>query len=177
MIRIFGHNLALVPIILHELGLVPFIVAAFLVFYAALGHFRHADWLGRRRGIALGGILLTAETPLIAFLVLLSYGLVGPKARPSSSDFMSFYAAGSLAAAHIPEAAYDRTALYEAEAAAAGPGVPYKYFFYPPVFLLLCRSLATLPYLAFEAASLALYLIAMRAILKVPWEMPWSDWL
>jgi alpha-1,2-mannosyltransferase len=181
MIRIFGHDLALIPTILRELGLLPFIIAAFLILYAALGHFRHKDWLGRRRVLVMGAVLLAAEVLLFAFLTLLSYGLVGPKARPSSSDFMSFYAAGSLAAGHVPEAAYDRTTLYEAEAAAAGPGVPYKYFFYPPVFLLLCRVLAMLPYrgayIAFEAASLAFYLIAMRAILKVPWKMPLSDWL
>lgn len=175
--RLFGHDVALGQLVLHQLDKLPFILAAVLIGYAVLGHLRHADWLGRRRVLAMSAVLLTAEVLLFIFLTLVSYGLVAPQAKPTATDFVSFYAAGSLAAAHIPEAAYDRTAQYEAEQAATVHGIAYDYFFYPPVYLLLCRALAVLPYslayLVFEAASLALYLAVMRAILK----LAWSDWL
>jgi hypothetical protein len=105
--------------------------------------------------------------------------LILPQAKPLSTDFVSFYAAGSLAEAGLPERAYDRSAHYDAEQEATETGITYQYFFYPPVFLLLCRALAQLPYLGayitFQVATLGLYLIAMRGILKEPgsgWLIP-----
>jgi len=92
-----------------------------------------------------------------------------PLPKPTSTDFVSFYAAGSLADAGAPALAYDRDAHYAAEERATEPGIVYNFFYYPPVFLLLCGALGRLPYLAafvvFEAASLGLYLLVMRRIL------------
>ena len=54
-----------------------------------------------------------------------------------------------------------------AEQRATAAGIEYRFFYYPPVFLLLCAALARLPYLVaflvFETATLALCLIVMRA--------------
>ncbi len=75
------------------------------------------------------------------------------------TDFVSFYAAGRLAAAGTPALAYNRAAHYAAEAADEPAGSPYNYFYYPPIFLLPCAALVRLPYIAafllFEAATLA----------------------
>jgi hypothetical protein len=94
-----------------------------------------------------------------------TYGLIVPLAGPTSTDFVSFYAAGALADAGTPELAYDQAAHDLAEQRAAAPSIEYRFFYYPPVFLLLCAALARLPYLAafvvFEAATLALCLIVM----------------
>ena len=125
--------------------------------------------LGWKR-IRLGcGILLAIEIAVFLFMTAGTHGLIVPLAKPTSTDFVSFYAAGSLADAGSPELAYNRAAHYSAEERATAVGIDYNFFFYPPPFLLLCAILAHLPYIAafliFEAASLALYLFVARHIL------------
>jgi hypothetical protein len=133
------------------------------------------NWLDRRRIITLCAILLAIELAGFLFLVAGTHGWIVPLAEPASTDFVSFYAAGSLADAGTPELAYDQPAHQAAEERATEPGIQYRFFYYPPVFLLLCAGLARLPYLAaflvFEAASLALYLIVTRRILQ---ETGWA---
>ena len=127
------------------------------------------DWLDRRRVFACCGTLLAIEIGVFLFLVAGTHGLIVPLSQPTSTDFVSFYAAGSLADAGKPELAYDHAEHYAAEERATAVGVEYRFFYYPPVFLLLCAALARLPYmvafLVFEAATLALYLIVARGIL------------
>jgi len=131
--------------------------------------------LGRERALAYGRILLTVETALFLFLVAGTHGLIVPLAGPTSTDFVSFYAAGTLADAGTPQLAYDQAAHDAAEQRATAAGVEYRFFYYPPVFLLLCAALARLPYLAafvlFEAATLILSLMVMRRILA---ERSWA---
>src|SRR5271167_2104947 len=131
--------------------------------------------LDRNRVLTYCRILLAVETALFLFLVAGTHGLIVPLAEPTSTDFVSFYAAGALADSGAPELAYDQAAHDAAEQRATAAGIEYRFFYYPPVFLLLCAALARLPYLAaflvFEAATLALCLIVMRAILA---ERDWS---
>jgi hypothetical protein len=131
--------------------------------------------LHRNRVLTYCRILLAVETAVFFFFVAGTHGLIAPLAGPTSTDFVSFYAAGALAAAGAPELAYDQAAHDAAEQRATAPGIEYRFFYYPPVFLLLCAALANLPYLAaflvFEAATLALFLIVMREILAE------RDWL
>jgi alpha-1,2-mannosyltransferase len=128
------------------------------------------NWLDRPRIIALCAILLAVELGGFSFLVAGTHGWIVPLSGPASTDFVSFYAAGSLADAGTPELAYDQPAHQAAEERATEPGIQYRFFYYPPVFLLLCAGLARLPYLqaflVFEAASLALYLLVTRRILQ-----------
>lgn len=123
-----------------------------------------------RRGMAAGcGMLLAVEIAMFAFIAAGTYGLIVPLAKPASTDFVSFYAAGKLADAGTPQLAYDRSAHYAAEQHATQPGISYNFFYYPPVFLLLCGALARLPYIAafvaFEVATLVFYLLVARRIL------------
>jgi hypothetical protein len=131
--------------------------------------------LDRDRVLTYCRILLAVETAVFLFLVAGTYGLIVPLAGPTSTDFVSFYAAGTLADGGAPELAYDQAAHDAAEQRATAAGIEYRFFYYPPVFLLLCAALAHLPYLAaflvFEAAALALCLIVMREILG---ERGWS---
>jgi alpha-1,2-mannosyltransferase len=133
------------------------------------------NWFDRRRIITLCAILLAVELGGFSFLVAGTHGWIVPLAEPASTDFVSFYAAGSLADAGTPELAYDQPAHQAAEERATEPGIQYRFFYYPPVFLLLCAGLARLPYLeaflVFEAASLALYLFVTRRILQ---ETGWA---
>jgi alpha-1,2-mannosyltransferase len=131
--------------------------------------------LDRDRVLTYCRILLAVETAVFLFLVAGTHGLIVPLAGPTSTDFVSFYAAGALADAGTPELVYDHAAHDLAEQRATAAGIEYRFFYYPPVFLLLCAALARLPYLAaflvFEAATLALCLIVMREILA---ERRWS---
>ena len=76
---------------------------------------RTGAWLGRRRIIAYGAILLVLELAGFAFLVAGTHGLIVPLDKPTTTDFVSFYAAGKLAAAGTPALAYDQAAHYAAE--------------------------------------------------------------
>ncbi|MGH7046263.1 MAG: glycosyltransferase family 87 protein [Stellaceae bacterium] len=132
--------------------------------------------LGRRRVLALSGLLLAVEIACFLFFVAGTHGLIVPLAKPTSTDFVSFYAAGSLADAGTPQLTYDRSAHYAAEERATQPGIVYNFFYYPPVFLMLCAALARLPYLVafvvFEATTLALYVaVSCRILGRQGWAM------
>lgn len=127
------------------------------------------DWLDRRRIGLLAGVLLAVELLFFAFIVAGTHGWIVPLDKPCTTDFVSFYAAGTLADAGTPALAYDQAVHLATEEAITAPGIQYQFFFYPPVYLLLCAVLARLPYLvafvAFAAASLAAYLLVARRIL------------
>src|SRR5207248_6313316 len=114
-------------------------------------------------------ILLAVEIAGFLFMVAGTHGLIVPLSGPTSTAFVSFYAAGSLADAGMPQLAYDRAEHYAAEERATATGIDYNFFYYPPPFLLLCSILAHLPYLVafltFGTASLCLYLLVARHIL------------
>jgi alpha-1,2-mannosyltransferase len=128
-----------------------------------------ARLLDRRLVFRLCCILLAVEIVLFGFLAAGTYGLIVPLPKPTSTDFVSFYAAGGLADAGAPELAYNRDAHYAAEERATKPGIVYNFFYYPPVFLLLCSTFVRLPYLAafvvFEVTTLGFYLFVLRNIL------------
>ena len=71
--------------------------------------------LDRDRVLTYCRILLAVETAVFLFLVAGTHGLIVPLAGPTSTDFVSFYAAGSLADFGAPELAYDRAAHDAAE--------------------------------------------------------------
>ncbi len=112
--------------------------------------------------------LAAIQALLLAIAIAGTHGWIVPLHAATTTDFVSFYAAGALADAGTAPLAYDFAAHAIAEQQAAGAGVPYEFFFYPPTFLLLCAALAKLPYLAafiaFEAAGLALFLAALRRV-------------
>jgi alpha-1,2-mannosyltransferase len=123
-----------------------------------------SDGIGRRQLVVLAAMLLALEILILLLFIAVSHHWVGPLEKPTTTDFASFYAAGSLADAGHPALAYDLAAHRAAEEHATEPGILYQYFYYPPVFLFICAALATLPYLpafiAFQALTLPLYLLA-----------------
>jgi alpha-1,2-mannosyltransferase len=133
---------------------------------------RSGDWLDRARILAYARILFAVEVAVFLFLIAGTHGWIVTLDHPLTTDFASFYAAGDLANAGHPDLAYDQAAHFAAEQRATEPGIAYQFFYYPPVFLLICAALARLPYLiafiVFEAVSLALYLVVTRRILDEP---------
>jgi alpha-1,2-mannosyltransferase len=123
----------------------------------------------QRKHVHLGcGILLAIEIAVFLFMAAGTHGLIVPLPKPTSTDFVSFYAAGTLVDAGTPELVYDRAAHYAAEERATEEGIDYNFFYYPPTFMLICGVLAHLPYmvafLVFEMATLFLYLLVARNI-------------
>jgi alpha-1,2-mannosyltransferase len=140
-----------------------------------LSSLKAGDFLDRRRALILGGVLLAIELAVFLFLIAGTHGWIVPLERPTTTDFASFYAAGSLADSGTPALAYNEAAHYAAEQQATAPGIEYQFFYYPPVFLLICALFGRLPYLAafvaFEAASLLLCLLVARGTVK---EKSWA---
>jgi hypothetical protein len=130
---------------------------------------RSGSWLTKERMTAYVWMLLVTEFAGTAYCIAGTHGLIVPLQTPASTDFVSFYAAGRLAASGAAWLAYDRAAHYAAEQQATAPGIAYNFFYYPPVFLLVCAVLARLPYLwayaVFQVGSLAACVLAVRAIL------------
>ena len=125
-------------------------------------------WWNRQRVIGYATILAIVELGFFLFCVAGAHGLIVPLDKPASTDFVSFHAAGQLAWAGTPWLAYDRAAHHAAEQAAAGAGIAYNYFYYPPVYLLICAPLSRLPYLmafvVFQVLGGVACLFAIRLI-------------
>lgn len=141
---------------------------------------RSGAWLtaARMRRVALA--VLAAGIVGAGFLVATSTGLDDRLGRPLGTDFASFYAAGSLADEGRPEAAYDRAVHFAREQAIFGAGTSYYSFQYPPLFLLIAAFLARMPYplalALWQGATLALYILAIRAVLRVTVPSPqWGE--
>ena len=134
-----------------------------------LDDLRSGRYLCRPRLIAWASILIVLQSVTILFFVAGTHGLIVHLDRPTTTDFSSFYAAGTLALSGHPQDAYDPARLYAAQQAATAMGVDEQKFFYPPVFLLFCALLAHLPYLlafaVFEVVSAsALFLVMSRML-------------
>src|SRR5438067_12553480 len=132
-------------------------------------HRMSGGWLDRRRIRAAGLILLALQLGGLLFIATGTHGWIMPLGKTTTTDFVSFYAAGALADAGTPALAYDHAAHLAAEERVVGAGIEYQYFNYPPVLLLLCGALAALPYLVafivFEVATLCLYLVVASRLL------------
>jgi len=106
------------------------------------------DWLPTRRLRRWGLALFLLESFVFLIIALTTHGAFGPMTTPTSTDFISFYAAGDLANLGMAPLVYNQDLHQSAVREIFGdPALPYYYFFYPPVFLLLCQGLARLPYL------------------------------
>lgn len=136
-----------------------------------------AAWLHRERIIGWAGLLLVCELLAFGFLIAWTHGAFVTIDPPTTTDFVSFFAAGQLALAGAPALAYDQVMHHAAEVGATAAGIEYQFFFYPPVYLFLCAVLGTMPYLMsyiwFQGATLALWLATARRILGAPAGWAW----
>jgi hypothetical protein len=104
-----------------------------------------------------------------AYIAFTANGLSDAQGRPLGTDFSNIYAAGTYVLDGKPQAPFDPAMQYAREQAIFGASTPFYGWHYPPLFLFLAAPLALLPYvpalLVWQAATLALYLLAIRAIL------------
>lgn len=127
---------------------------------------RDGAWLTRDRVRAYAVIVLGAELLALLTVAGRTYQFFLPIDPPTSLDYLSFYAAGTLADRGTPALVYDETRQKAIEQRIYGdPRVPYYGFYYPPVFQLLCAVLAafpfTLSYLLFMLTSGAAYVVVI----------------
>jgi hypothetical protein len=131
---------------------------------------RTGAWLTRARVRLWSLAVLIAAAGGIAYLLATAHGLVDFQNRPLGTDFSSFYAAGNYARAGDPGAPYDAIRQHAGEQAMFGPDTPFYSWLYPPFFLFVAAALARLPYglalALWQGATLALYLLAMRTVLR-----------
>src|SRR5512142_133573 len=83
-------------------------------------------WLTRKRVGAGAAILLALQFAGFLFIVAGTHGWIVPLPRPTTTDFVSFYAAGTLANEGTPALAYDAAAHLAAEERATAVGIKYQ---------------------------------------------------
>jgi hypothetical protein len=126
-----------------------------------------AEWLGADRARAWErGFLALSVLGALAWCALSRNGL-DHLGKPLGTDFLSFYAASKMVLAGHAAGVYSVPQHHAAEIAVFGRDLGYWAFFYPPLFLMICAPLASLPYLPALAVWLmatgAAYLATVRA--------------
>lgn len=120
---------------------------------------------------------LTVACYALVLLALLlgSSNNIGPDGRPLGADFITFWSAGRLTLAGNAADAFDAAQIFAMQRAAAPDYAHIFLWHYPPTFQLVATGLGTLPYLVayygFVAASLALFVLAMKPL--VPSRYGW----
>jgi hypothetical protein len=137
-----------------------------------------ASWLDRQRLDRYPKILVVVFTAAASYWLWSAVGLIDPAGKPVGSDFITFFAASSLALDGEAAAIFDGAILHAAERAAIGGGaIDYFAWYYPPTFLMVVLPLALLPYGWALAAWLASTLVGYLAVLRHIAPAPASIWL
>jgi len=135
---------------------------------AMLDMMRSGDWVTRERMRLVACGLLIAFAAGIAYLFGTANGLNDAIGRPLGTDFSNVYAAGTLVLDGEPQAPFDPALQYAREQAIFGAATPFYGWHYPPFFQFVAAALALMPYklalVVWQGATLALYLVALRAI-------------
>jgi alpha-1,2-mannosyltransferase len=139
---------------------------------------RDGGWLTKARMRLWAVTLLVGFSAALVFLFATSHGAADYRGRPLGTDFSCLYAAGNLAAAGMPDAAYDFVCENARLTALFGAGAPFYGWFYPPFFLPVAAALSALAYptalAVWSAVGLALYLAAMVLLAK---PLKGREWL
>jgi hypothetical protein len=138
-----------------------------------LAGLRDGAWLRRGRVLAYARLFLMIEAAAALVLAFASPGGVDGQGRPLGTDFISFFAAGSLARNGTAAAVYDPALHNAAEHAVLQfDDSLYYAFFYPPTYLLLCWLLASFPYrlalFVWQGATACLFAWGLRRIRPAP---------
>jgi len=138
---------------------------------------RSGDWLTRERVRFIAAALLLASAASFLFLVMTahpsgSHGVIDRQGRPLGTDFSNVYAAGTYALEGHAPAAFDPPQQFAREQKIFGDATQFYGWHYPPFFLFVAAALAWMPYgialAVWQAVTLALYVLMMRAIVSSP---------
>lgn len=119
-----------------------------------ISELRSGAWLNARRVRAYLAILALVNVVSLGWLLLSLNGGIDPQGRLLGTDFVSFWAAGTVV--HAGASPYD-PAIHAAAERMVWPGQSgYTAFFYPPIFLLWCWLLGLAGYFSALASWLVL---------------------
>src|SRR3569623_253329 len=137
---------------------------------------RSGAWVSRERMRLIAGMLIVAGLAGAVFLIATSDGLTDRFNRPLGTDFSNVYAAGTYVLDGQPAAPFDPPRQFAREQAIFGATTPFFGWHYPPFFLGLAALMATMPYVLalalWQAVTFGLYLLAMRAVLRMAMPSP-----
>jgi hypothetical protein len=129
---------------------------------------RSGDWLTLSRARLWALAVLIASAGGLVYLIATSDGLIDYQGRPLGTDFSNVYAAGTYVLDGQPAAPFDPQLQHAREQVIFGEKTPFYGWHYPPFFLALAAALALMPYqlalIVWQGVTLALYLLAIRAI-------------
>src|SRR5580704_3977498 len=131
---------------------------------------RSGEWLTRERIRMVAVAVLIASAAGFLYLVVTATGGVDRQGRPIGTDFSNVYAAGTYVLEGNPVAPFDSVQQFARERSIFGAATQFYGWHYPPYFLFVAAALAWMPYglalFVWQAITLGLYLLAIRAILK-----------
>jgi alpha-1,2-mannosyltransferase len=131
---------------------------------------RSGEWLTRERIRMVAVAVLIASAAGFLYLVVTAIGGVDLQGRPIGTDFSNVYAAGTYVLEGTFQAPFDSVQQFARERAIFGEATQFYGWHYPPYFLFVAAALAWMPYglalFVWQAVTLGLYLLAIRAILK-----------
>jgi alpha-1,2-mannosyltransferase len=131
---------------------------------------RSGEWLTRERIRMVAVAVLIASAAGFLYLVVTATGGVDLQGRPIGTDFSNVYAAGTYVLEGNFQAPFDSVQQFARERSIFGAATQFYGWHYPPYFLFVAAALAWMPYglalFVWQAVTLGLYLLAIRAILK-----------
>jgi alpha-1,2-mannosyltransferase len=131
---------------------------------------RSGEWLTRERIRMVAVAVLIASAAGFLYLAVTATGGVDLQGRPIGTDFSNVYAAGTYVLEGNFQAPFDSVQQFAREQAIFGEATQFYGWHYPPYFLFVAAALAWMPYglalFVWQAVTLGLYLLAIRAILK-----------
>jgi hypothetical protein len=134
------------------------------------GALRSGEWLTRERIRMVAVAVLIASAAGFLYLLMTATGGVDRQGRPIGTDFSNVYAAGSYVLEGNFQAPFDSVQQFARERAIFGAATQFYGWHYPPYFLFVAAALAWMPYglalFVWQAVTLGLYLLAIRAILS-----------
>jgi hypothetical protein len=137
---------------------------------------RSGAWLTRERVRLVAFVVLVGSITGLLYLVVTAHGFIDLQGRPLGTDFSDVYAAGTYVLDGNPEAPFNLASQHAREQQIFGAATPFYGWHYPPFFLFIAGALALMPYgialALWQAVTLALYLLAIRSILK---SVPCAD--
>jgi alpha-1,2-mannosyltransferase len=135
---------------------------------AFVGALRSGDFVTRERIRLVSLALIVAFAVALAYMAATAHGRNDAMGRPLGTDFSNVYAAGTYVLDGEPAAPFDPARQYVREQQIFGSATPFYGWHYPPFFLGVAAALAIFPYVPalvlWQAATLLLYLLAIRAI-------------
>ncbi len=135
---------------------------------AFVGAVHNGDFVTRERIRLVSLALIAAFAVALAYMAATAHGRNDAMGRPLGTDFSNVYAAGTYVLDGEPAAPFDPARQYAREQQIFGTATPFYGWHYPPFFLAVAAALALLPYVPalvlWQAATLLLYLLAIRAI-------------